>query len=440
MFSQFTHFNHQNALFQTDNKILLATSGGVDSVVLAHLLKQSGVGLQLAHCNYQLRGAESEEDEKFVRDLALQLEVKVHVHRFDLFKEKENFAGSVQSIARELRYNWFEELLEKHGLNKIATAHHLGDQVETVLLNLVRGTGISGLQGIPVSRGNIIRPLLFASKEQIYEYARGEGWLWREDSTNQESKYRRNLIRNEVVPVLKRINPGLEAVIARMTNHLGQVEEVFGLEMHKIEKTAVERSGRDVKIDLKKLSHNKDVFIISFLLKYGFNHSQIGDILSGQSSTGLVFDAPLYRLNVDRDVLILSPRQKEDVYVEIQPEDASVTSVYSDFAIRKVAGENYQVQSDASIAALDLKALEFPLIVRKWRKGDAFIPLGMKGKKKLSDFMIDRKIPLNLKERQLILESGGKIAWVVGHQISDEFKVMPGTSDILEIKTLPKNA
>ncbi|MBL6444911.1 tRNA lysidine(34) synthetase TilS [Fulvivirga sp. 29W222] len=417
--------------------MLLAVSGGVDSVVLVRLFKDAGFNFAIAHCNFQLRGLESDGDEVFVRELAQLNNVSCFVQSFDT----KNYAAlqgvSTQMAARDLRYGWFSDLMAEHNFKYIATAHHLDDSLETVLFNLTKGTGIAGLRGILPKKNNLIRPLLFASKENILSFARQKGLQWREDSSNQSTKYSRNLIRHEVIPALKKINPSMVTTFMQVSQRLEGTEKVLQQRVDQLRRESLTEQGEDLYLLKEKIAEQPAVVIEELLKPYGYNWQQVQEILNGlEGLVGKMFLSGSYQLNIDRSHLIISPLKKGEIgeqYIEINEE-------YVDNEVVKLrcyySGEPKNFLKQKHEASLDFDCLKFPLKLRKWVEGDAFRPLGMRGKKKISDFMIDEKIPLNLKERVCVIESAGEVVWVVGHRVDDRFKVRPDTKRIFNMVML----
>lgn len=439
MVQKFIAYINEKGLFNPENKILLAVSGGLDSVAMLQCFKDAGIAnFGVAHCNFGLRGEESDEDELFVKKLAKRAKATFHSHFFETeaFAKQEKI--STQMAARQLRYSWFEKLKETYGYDYIATAHHRNDSLETVLFNMVKGTGIAGLHGISPKSGDIIRPLLFADKEAILDFVAEKQLSWREDSSNESIKYSRNIIRLEVVPVLKKINPDLENSFQHTIDRIQQVEALYYKTIEDLVLKAVEKKGKDVFIDLELLEAEKvgSAMLWELIKPYGFNYVQAKEILERLfNGAGKIFDAPTYRLNIDREYLILSPKQHEYFFpTAILLDQNQYESEDLRLSFATVASEGFKITSNKRIAALDFDRLKFPLELRKWQRGDVFFPLGMKQKKKLSDFMIDEKIPLNLKERVFVLTSEGKIVWVIGYRLDDRFKITEKTKTVFKVQ------
>lgn len=433
----FTGFIEENELFSGDDHVLLAVSGGVDSVVMCDLFSFSGFSYGIAHCNFQLRGQESAQDEEFVKKLADRYQVRFYLEKFETRKHSKEKNISLQMAARELRYQWLEKIRAGKGFDWIATAHHRDDVMETMLFNLVRGTGIRGLHGILPRRGKIIRPLLFTGRKPILEFAKNRNIRWREDRTNLKTKYRRNLIRHKVIPVLKKINPSLDQTFMKNSKLFQQYEEILVKEWEQKKKDVViEKKDRTYfSIDALKRLRAPGVYLYQWLTPYGFNITQIEDItrhLSGQP--GKKFYAPGYVLEKDRDHLILydrKPEQIQDNRIWINKTDRSWEFEGKQFTADFISfGSKPADFSDESVAYLDPGEMKFPLLLRHWEKGDRFYPLGMRQPKKVSDLFVDEKIPLLEKSSVLILESGGKIVWIVGIRIDHRFRVKNKTKKL----------
>jgi tRNA(Ile)-lysidine synthase len=436
MINDFLKYIDEHKLFDREDKVLLAVSGGIDSVVMAHLFHKAYFNFGIAHCNFTLRGEESDEDEAFVRKLAKKYKVDCFVKRFDTEGYARRRGISTQMAARELRYVWFEDLCLQQGFQYIATAHHRNDVLETILLNLAKGTGIAGFHGILPKTGKIVRPLLFASKDNILDWVAQKGITWRDDTSNLSDKYQRNMIRNQVVPLLKSLNPDIETSIGLTVERVLGVENIFYEKVEEIRQKSLEVKEGDVYIDKSVIIQEKEkALILSEMLKpYGFNYFQTRNMASLlNEKEGKLFESEGFRLNIDRQYMIISRKDIltfEPVEVTDQTDEVQDQGVYIEFTQPEIEG--YQIPAERNIAALDFEKLVFPLTLRKWKEGDWFMPLGMQRKKKLSDFMIDEKIPLNLKERLLLLTSGDDVVWVVGHRIDDRYKITGDTKKIFQ--------
>ena len=438
MLTAFTLFCDSNNIAINQSKTILAVSGGVDSVVLAHIFKKLGFNFEIAHCNFGLRGKESDADEKYVKLLAEELQVPFHVKKIDTVSYAQNHGISIQMAARELRYNWFEMLREKTESSYIATAHHKGDIVETMLFNLTKGTGIEGLHGIKAKSGLLIRPLLFASRDEIISFAKRNKLSWREDSSNISTKYSRNKIRHLVVPVLEEINP---KAVESIYNTSKRIEEIEIFLKHKIEEVSIkliEKHEAYFSIDIKLLIQTPSYgYVLSEILKpLGFTFYQsnaISKSLFGLS--GKLFYSQTHVVNIDRDKLIVSsiPASLKEIYID--SDNGSYTLENLVISTQTHERATYQISTDSTILALDKDQLKFPIEIRIWKNGDSFYPLGMKGKKKLSDYMIDVKIPVNLKNQIWVVVSDGKIAGILNHRLDERFKISGKTQRVFEIKS-----
>lgn len=437
MFKEFLQFIEKQQLCRSEDNVLLAVSGGVDSMVMLDLFKRSGISLGVAHCNFRLRAQESDNDEDFVKKKAEQLGVNFHISRFNTREFAQEKGISVQMAARELRYNWFEEIREKEGYSQIATAHHHNDSIETVLFNLVKGTGLPGLKGIPLRNARIIRPLMFAWREEIEEYARRQKIEFREDSSNSELKYSRNLIRKKIIPVFEKINPGFEERLLASMERFEDIDKAFEFLVKKDQKDFIFSQGEDIYL---KKSYFQHISILHQVLRdYHFNYDQSKQIHARKdTSIGALFHSPTHVLNIDREFLILSSHEENDDTGTIWKKGEDQVHVVGGILKKaKVDDVDTKLYKDSMVEFFDAQKLHFPLTVRNWKEGDWFIPLGMDGKKKLSDFMIDKKIAVNLKKRIMVLVSEGSIVWVIGHQIDDRYKVTKDTSEIIKIRYQP---
>ncbi len=441
MLQKFLAYIAEKDLFSKNDKILLAVSGGIDSVVMLRLFAEAKLNFGVAHCNFGLRAEESDADEKFVYKLARKAGATFHVKHFETEQFANDHKISIQMAARDLRYNWFEELAASEGYDYIALAHHSNDLLETMLLNLTRGTGIAGLHGIIPKRGKFIRPLLFADKEDIFSLVAEKQIIWREDSSNASSKYYRNKIRQEVIPPMQELNPNLAQTINQTAEKIGAVERFFYAAADKLRQEALRKEGPDWLLDMEamRVSSEPALFLSELLTPWGFSYAQAKEVLQvyQQEGTvaGKVFDSSTHRLNIDRKQLVISPKDLQE-YQSLEFEEVESPVSYGNLrlSLETKEAEGYKIKADPMLAALDKDKLSFPLKIRKWKAGDWFCPLGMNKKKKLSDFMIDEKIPLNLKERVLVLSSGDAIAWIIGHRIDDRFKLTEKSREVLEVK------
>ncbi|AHM63329.1 hypothetical protein D770_25420 [Flammeovirgaceae bacterium 311] len=396
----------------------------------------------IVHANFGLRGQESEEDARFVEKLAQQVGVSFYTRRLAAAAAAQEEGVSIQMAARDLRYVWFEELCQEQHFDCIATAHHMSDQAETLLLNLSRGTGIAGLHGISPKRGKLVRPLLFATRRELETYALQHQLSWREDSSNSSLKYRRNKIRQQVMPVLKELNPRVEWAMQETSHRLRAAENLLKQIVNQLRPLLLEERNGHFYLDLPRLLQEVEpqYLLGELLAPFEGSWQEAGLILQTwqkpQSTTsGKWFSTPTHKLAIDREQLIISPIQEKNLQaLSLLPADRQVTAGSKLLEIRRVAAKDYQIDPDPAVAALDFGKLQFPLQLRPPQPGDWFRPLGMRGKKKLSDFMIDRKIPVNLKEEVLLAVSGDAIAWVIGYRQDERFKITPQTEEIFEIR------
>ncbi|MCW3105235.1 MAG: tRNA(Ile)-lysidine synthase [Bacteroidetes bacterium] len=435
MLQAFVNNLKKEQLIAPGDTVLLAVSGGIDSVVMCELFHKAGISFSIAHCNFQLRGKESEGDEAFVKKLAAAYNVPFHSIRFktNAFAKKNKL--SIQVAARNLRYEWFEQLREASGSASIATAHHADDSVETFLINLVRGTGIAGLHGILPKQGKIIRPMLFCNKEAISDFAKKNKLKFRSDSSNDSDKYLRNRIRKSILPALKKLNPSIDTAILKNIEHLSGVEQIFRREILRTKKEILRVKNSTVYISISGLKELDPLpaYLFELLKPYGFNAASIEEIIHSLGTiSGKQFTSATHRLIRDRKDLIIQPKEQlaaESASFTVKKNQRSAEGEGIRLSFSQLpAGTNFS-RSEMS-ASLDLDTLSFPLTIRKWREGDSFQPIGMKGKKKLSDFFIDRKLSIAQKEDTWLLVSGGEIAWVIGQRIDDRFKVSAQTKKI----------
>ncbi len=445
MTEAFIKYIIRNKLFSPSDKTILAVSGGIDSMAMCELFNKSGFLFSIAHCNFGLREKESDEDEIFVKEIAKNLEVDFYCKKFDTKKYASDKGISIQMAARELRFNWFNDLLKNNSpiYKYIATAHHLDDQTETFFINLIRGTGISGLHGILPKQGNIIRPLMFARRKDIEAFVVDNNLLFREDSSNKSDKYIRNKIRHKLLPLITEINPEFEKLIKKDIENFKETEQIFKHEISRQKKRILkEKNGITYYSisELLKLSPLR-TYLYEFLKSFGFNISIIEDIINSINNiSGKEFYSSTHRLLKDRESLIITPifKTKRDAIFYISEEDNIVTKPIK-LTIKKIQyNKEIQLRSSSNIAMLDFEKLKFPLSIRKWRKGDYFYPFGSNSKKKLSDFFIDNKFSIIEKEASWFLCSEDIIVWLIGHRIDNRFRVTNKTKHLLKIEASVK--
>lgn len=423
-------------------RTLLAISGGKDSVVMVELFHHLGFDFGIAHCNFQLRGEESDGDEALVKELAHKHRVPFYSKRFDTSDYAASKNISIQVAARELRYDWFEEIRAEHKYDYIATAHHLNDNIETVLHNFIKGTGVKGLRGMLVRRDKLIRPMLSLSSEDISAFLQEHQLTHREDSSNASDKYTRNNIRHHLVPLIEEINPGFEAGFEDRLKVFSDLETVYHTQVKKINKQLFEKRGGDTYIPirkLKKLSERRSI-LFEYLQPMGFTISQVDDILGVlDSESGRQFLSPSARVIKDRAFLIVTRFGATDfTSILIEKDTKEVLLPNAKISISQETAP-VKIKKEKAYAYLDMSKLEFPLVLRHWRKGDYFYPFGMKlKKKKVSKYFKDQKIPLHEKETIWILESNKKIVWIAGERIDERFKIT-GSNPVLQLHLSPKH-
>ena len=430
MLSLFKKNIEDNFPFLKEKKLLIACSGGLDSVVLTHLLKSLKFEIGLAHCNFSLRGKESDGDEMFVIGLAKKIETPVFAETFNTKKFAKEHNVSTQMAARTLRYNWFNEILDNFGYDYLLTAHHLDDDLETFFINLSRGTGLKGLIGIPKKNERIVRPLLSFSREEILNYAKTYNLKWREDSTNQKTDYLRNKLRLDVLPKLKETNGSILKNFQKTQQHLQSSHNLIEDYLSLIYKLLVTEVSDSYKINITNLVAlpNPDALLYELLKDFGFTEwHDVTNLVKAQ--TGKKIFSKTHQLLRNRDELILTTINSENEDYEFL---VSKNGIVSPITL-KIEKSNYMGESGKNLIYLDNENLKFPLILRKWRKGDIFQPFGMKGKKKLSKFFKDEKISTYEKEKIWVLLSEDKIVWVVDYRMDDNYKVTENTKNILKI-------
>jgi tRNA(Ile)-lysidine synthase len=438
MVEEFRKYIVENDLINQSDKVLLAVSGGIDSMVMAHLFLAIKSNIGIAHCNFNLRGKESEKDEALVRNFALNNNVPFFSESFDTTGFAAEKGISIQMAARELRYRWFEEIRLKHKYTSVSVAHNLNDNVETFLINLTRGTGIAGLTGMKPKFRNLIRPLLFATRHAIAEYRILNNVEYREDRSNAETKYTRNKIRHIIIPQFKEINPSFETTITDTSERLNEINEIVTDHISGIrEKVSVIRESTIVfKINILQGLSPKQTILYELFRPYGIGKGQLADLVNlidGKTGSQLITSG--YRLLKNRKELVISKNDddSEDFYKISSVNDFMKFPGCISAVIREI-NTSFIIPESSNIACLDAGKISFPMIIRKWKHGDSFYPLGMKQKKKLSDYFVDRKYSVLGKERCRILESDDKIVWIMNDRIDNRFRIGSGTKNALIIE------
>jgi len=450
MLERFLEFIKREKLFTEKQKVLLAVSGGVDSVVMAELFHQAKFPFAIAHCNFNLRGKESDDDETFVAALAEKYKVTFYNEHFDTGKYAVANKISIQMAARELRYNWLNEIREKNKFSFIATAHHKGDVLETMLINLTRGTGIAGLHGIlakqnisqrtdPAFVGALIRPLLFTTRDFIESFASYSNLKFRYDSSNSSEKYLRNKLRMRVIPTLKEINPSIENTAIFISKNLHDAEMIVKEKVEQERKKIVREKANKFYINIKKLKSLNPIrtYLYEFLREFDFNAKTVEQIIGSLDETeGKKFTSDEWQLLKDREDLIISEikKAKEIGEVKIKISDKRILKPIKLTFEKIKKTKKFTIPVSNTIACMDQAKIKFPLILRRWEHGDRFIPLGMDKRKKISDFLVDIKVPLTDKENIWVLESNKEIIWLIGMRIDNRVRISEKTKNIFCIE------
>lgn len=424
MLKEFRNYIARHELISAQDSVLLAVSGGVDSMAMVDLFLQCDYKIAIAHCNFSLRGDESDAEQRLVEQVARENNVPLFVRQFDTTGEAADSGESIQMTARRLRYAWFDELCDSEGFDKIAIAHHGNDSTETFFINLLRGTGLRGLTGINSTNGRIVRPLLFAHRDSIVAYVAERSVRFLNDSSNGQIKYLRNRLRHDLLPRLADSQPNF---MVTMADNLARLEQAQHFVDNRI--AAIRREALNGNIlDLGVIERYGDVQFILFelLYPYGFPPEVIEDLVSSIGNSGKRFIAPHYMAAIDRGRVIIEKRERRTVTDErIEEDDPRIEWVD--------VNRLMTLETPSNAALLCVDAVRFPLTVRKWRVGDWFVPLGMRGQKKVSDYLIDAKVPVTEKELQCTLCSGDTIMWLIGRRIDDRFKVTESSKKVIKI-------
>jgi len=470
---RFKEFIGQQNLFHQRDKLILAVSGGVDSVVLCELCKQAGYNFIIAHCNFQLRGKESERDKEFVKALGQKYKVEVLVKDFDTEKYAQENKKGIQEAARDLRYEWFAEIVNRDPdshresvvsrqtsnvkrqkessfhvsrlTSHVLTAHHADDNVETVMMNFFRGTGLHGLVGIPVIHQYICRPLLPFWKEELIRFAKENKLEFVEDSSNQSLKYTRNFFRNEIIPLISKVYPEVKTNLQDNINRFGEIQKLYKISVDEIKRKLCKVTNDEIHIAVKQLiSYQNRALIFEIISEHGFTERQVDEVIKlAEAESGKFVQSPTssHRIIKFRNWFIISKDQSADAEMVVIGEDAKTVRC-STFNVQfstiqafrtESFRTNLKLQTSNLTACVDADEVTFPLILRRWKQGDYFYPLGMKKKKKLARFFIDQKLSKTEKEKTWVIEMNKKILWVVGMRIDDRFKITEKTKKILKM-------
>lgn len=434
MKEQIQQYIIQHQLLSGEKPVVVGISGGADSVALLHILVSLGYKCIAAHCNFNLRGDESFRDEQFTIDFTKRLQVPLCKISFETNKYAQENRLSVEMAARELRYRWFEELLNTYDADAVAVAHHRDDSVETLLINLTRGSGLTGLTGIKPKNGNVVRPLLCVSREDIYAYIENNGLEYVTDSSNSSDIYTRNFIRLKVIPLLEEINPSVKASLARTANHLYDASLIYNHSIEEARRVIIQNNRLSISA---LLSFPAPATILYEMLKpYGFSRTVCESIFTVlEKDSGKIFYSSTHRLLKDRSDLLIDVLSGEDnrAYL-INLEDDNVDLPVELKPEIVVIKEDYQIEKDKKFAYFDFDKLSFPLVLRHWQEGDWFVPFGMKGKKKISDYFSDKKFSLFDKEKTWLLCSGQDVIWIVGERTDNRYRIEKTTKRVLKLK------
>ena len=437
---RFRKYVSDNELFTTDDRILLTVSGGVDSMVMLSLFTECGYNVGVAHCNFCLRGAESDEDEVLVAEEAQKKGVVCYNRRFDTQGEMERTGESMEMAARRLRYAWFDELCAEHGYNVIAVAHHIDDSIETFFINLLRGTGLRGLTGITTHRGNIVRPLMFASRKEITEYAVSQHIPYREDSSNRSTKYLRNKIRLGLVPMIREINPKFTSLMRGNIAHLTEAQVFINYAIEIVKRSAIEERDGIYYLRLENLGEGIPHDFVAYEIlssTYGFKSDVVRSLMAAyrKGSTGKRFYSKEWVAYLERGEIAIAPIADDDD-CEVMVDADAMRSFCGNSVLYYEHTDVDQIKAfgvPENMAQIDADKLCYPLRLRRWRNGDWFVPFGMTGRKKVGDLLTDLKVPTHERKRQFVLLSGEDIVWVVGRRIDDRYALTSESENVLKI-------
>ncbi len=439
--SRFLDYIEQEEFITHDDKILLTVSGGVDSMVLMHLFASQSYNVGIAHCNFGLRGEESDEDDVLVAEQAAKLGIECYMKRFDTLGEVEATGESIEMVARRQRYEWFDELCREHGYTSIAIAHHINDSIETFFINLLRGTGLRGLTGITNHRGNIFRPLMFATRKEILDFAAHNKIPFREDSSNRSTKYLRNKVRLGLIPRIIDIKPQFTSQMRRNLDRLRDAQSFIDRCIDQIAVETISESEGIYKLHCDKINGELPRDFVLFQLlstRFGFKADVVDSLLKVMDSSagsGQRFYSKEYVAYIDRgEVLITHIEDSDPCYITISEQMFRAYCGNSALHIEKLDVDLLESLVTAeSVALLDCDKLTYPLTLRRWQEGDYMNPLGMHGRKLISDMLIDMKVSMPAKNRQFVLLSGDEVVWLVGRRIDERYKITPSTENVMRI-------
>ncbi|PTN09404.1 tRNA lysidine(34) synthetase TilS [Mangrovibacterium marinum] len=443
MLDKFTTYIRDEKLFADTDKLVVAVSGGADSMVLLKLFQQLPNTFCVAHCNFKLRGAESDGEEVFIRDYCAEQGIELFVQQFDTREYAQLEGISIEMAARDLRYAWFEELRLQLQYDYLATAHHRDDLIETMLINLSRGTGIRGLSGIQAKNGAVVRPLLFASREEILAFAAQNELPYKHDSSNDELVYQRNIIRHQLIPLFETLNPSFRKNAAKTAAILKDTAVLYQQKLGEIAAGIKEEEPGLTRFNIEKLKalHPQQSLMFELFHPFGFKAEQIPEIIAAlEAGAGKSFFSKTHRLVKDRDALLLTTLKPDDAQRFYIDSNCRAIADPLQMTFEQMAKSSaFRFSTNPLVADFDLSKLQFPLLLKKWEQGEYFRPLGMQNLKKLSDFFIDQKLSIPEKEALWILYSGKKVVWVVGHRIDDRFKITNDTQEVLRISMVSES-
>lgn len=427
-------------IFDKNKKYILAVSGGVDSMAMLYFFYSNNFNIIVAHCNFQLRGEDSNADEMEVSNWCNRNGVVCVTKKFETETIVANEKKGIQEVARKLRYDFFNEVMKEYKCDYILTAHHQNDQIETVLFRFLRGTGIKGLVGIPFCNNNIMRPLLHISKDEILQYVKANNIQYREDSSNAKTDYSRNKIRLEILPLIQKYFPTVNNNIAHNATRLHEAYTLYQQQIDTYKKKLVEKRGNEWYIPIRKLQLQKPINTICYELiaPFGFHYEQAQQLIEMiHSESGKYIENYQYKILKDKTFFIIATKDSlQATMLEVNIDDKEIATTHFTLKISTNTSLNYVLLQDENIAQLDMSKLEFPIVLRKWKQGDYMYPLGLNKKKKIAKILIDKKIPQADKEKVWVLESNKKIVWLVGLCIDHRYRIQNNSKEIYKVLLL----